>query len=161
MIGIISDTHDNVPNIINAVEVFKKKRVSFVIHLGDIISPASVNFFKGLNMKFIKGNCDGDIDHLKKKCADIGAEFLGDFAMLEIKGKKLALYHGTDQNRLAELIGSGKYDYVLHGHTHKKRDNKINSTRVINPGAHYYKCENTIILLDLDKDKVEFVDVGA
>ena len=30
MIGIISDTHDNVPNIIKAVELFKEKNVEFV-----------------------------------------------------------------------------------------------------------------------------------
>ena len=74
MIGIISDTHDNVPNILNALEVFKKKKVSFVLHLGDIIAPATVKYFSGLNIKFIKGNCDGDVENIKRKCEEIGAE---------------------------------------------------------------------------------------
>ena len=38
-IGLISDTHDNIKNIENAISVFSNKRVSFVIHAGDIISP--------------------------------------------------------------------------------------------------------------------------
>jgi len=160
MIGIISDTHDNVPNILNALEVFKKKKVSFVLHLGDIIAPATVKYFSGLNIKFIKGNCDGDVENIKRKCEEIGAEYLGEFAEIEVKNKKLALYHGTDKDRLAALISSGKYDYVLHGHDHKKKNQMVGKTRVINPGAHYYKCENTIVLLDIDKDKAEFVEVG-
>lgn len=159
MIGIISDTHDNVENIKNAAEVFRKKRVSFVIHLGDIIAPATVPFFKGLNMKFIKGNNDGDLEGIKAKCAEIGAEYLGEFHVMMVKGKKLALYHGTDKTRLAQIISSGNYDYVLHGHDHHKRDKKIGNTQVINPGAHYYQCENTIALLDVENNKVEFIEV--
>ena len=67
MIGIISDTHDNVLNIRKAVKVFQEKNVDFVIHLGDIISPSSTAFFKGVKVKFIKGNCDGDLAMIKKK----------------------------------------------------------------------------------------------
>ena len=159
MIGVIADTHDNIPNILNAMEVFKAKKVTFVIHLGDVIAPKTVTYFKGIPMRFIKGNNDGDIEGIKRKCEEIGAEYLGEFAMLNIKGKRIALYHGTDQKRLSELIASGEYQYVLHGHDHRKRFEKINMTRVLNPGGHYYQSENTIALLDFETDKVTFVDV--
>ena len=157
MIGIISDTHDNVENIQKAVKVFKNKKVEFVIHLGDIIAPASIKFFKGLKVKFIKGNCDGDIEHIQQKAKEIKSEYLGDFAEINIKNKKLALYHGSDPFRLADLIKSQKYDYVLHGHTHESRDEKRGKTRIINPGAHYWGGENKIVLLDIEKDKLEFI----
>jgi hypothetical protein len=159
MLGIISDTHDNVRNILKAVEIFRQKKVDFVMHLGDIIAPATVKFFNGLNMKFIQGNCDGDVDLLKKRIEEIGGEFLGETAELEIKGKKIFLCHGKDTSKLDNTIQSNKYDYVLHGHTHKNRNEKIGKTRVVNPGAHYYGAENTIVLLDLEKETVEFVDV--
>ncbi len=42
---------------------------------------------------------------------------------------------------------------------HKTRDEKIGKTRVINPGAHYYGCENKVVLLDLEKDNVEFIEL--
>ena len=72
LIGIISDTHDNVANILKAVEIFKV-RAEMVIHLGDIIAPATIQFFKDLKIAFLKGNCDGDIELLKKK-KDLFAE---------------------------------------------------------------------------------------
>ena len=39
IIGLISDTHDNIQNIQNAISLFTDKKVSFVIHVGDIVSP--------------------------------------------------------------------------------------------------------------------------
>ena len=160
MIGLISDTHDNIPNINKAVDIFKKKGVSLVIHLGDIVSPGTVLYFHGLNIKFIQGNCDGDIEWIKQKIQEINGEFLGKFAELELENKKIALFHGKQKAKLNELINSKKYDYVLHGHTHQKRDEKINNTHIINPGSHYLgEEEHTIALLDLEKDYVEFIKV--
>lgn len=157
MIGIISDTHDNVLNIRKAVKVFQEKNVDFVIHLGDIISPTSTAFFKGVKVKFIKGNCDGDLEMIKKKAEEIGSEFLGNSVELAIKGRKLVGVHGDNALILNKLINSGKYAYVLHGHTHIKRDEVIGNTRVINPGAHYWGAEDTIALLDVGANKLEFI----
>jgi putative phosphoesterase len=162
MIGIISDTHDNIPNVIKAAEIFRQKKPEFVIHLGDIVAPVTVLFFKGLKMRFIRGNCDGDIELTKEKVAEIQGEWLGDFAELDIKGKKIALTHGKYTQVLEQLIKSQKYDYVLHGHTHRAKDEKHGRSRVINPGGHYnspMQPEHTIALLDLQKDAVEFVDI--
>ena len=160
MIGIISDTHENIPNILEAVKVFQKHKADLVIHLGDIIAPATIRFFKGLNMKFIKGNCDGDLPNIIKKAQEIHGEYLGEFAVLDIKGKKIAALHGISQPEIDALVKSQQYDYLLRGHNHRKQDEKIGKTRIINPGAHYYQSENTIVLLDVEKDQVEFVEVA-
>ena len=159
MIGIISDTHDNVGNVIKAVELFKRKGCDLVIHSGDIVAPATVPFFKGLNMVFVKGNCDGDIEMIRAKAEEIGGKFFLENHELEYHGKRIAVTHGKYQTVLTALIDSQRFDYVLHGHTHKSRDEHIGKTRVINPGAHYYGAENTISLLDPAKDIVEFVRV--
>ena len=156
IIGVISDTHENVANILKAVEEFKKENVEFVIHLGDVIAPGTVKFFEGLNMKFIQGNCDGDIDLLKQKIEEKGWEFLGETAELELNGKKIFLSHKPNE----EAINSGKYAYVFHGHTHKKRLETVGNTTVLNPGAHYWKSENTIVVLDLEKDEARFLELS-
>jgi predicted phosphodiesterase len=39
MIGIISDSHDNMDAIRRAVEFFNKKEVKAVLHAGDLVSP--------------------------------------------------------------------------------------------------------------------------
>ncbi len=159
MIGIISDTHDNVPNIIKAIKIFENANVDFIIHCGDVIAPATVKFFKGIHTKVVKGNCDGDIDHLKSVLEEIKGEYLGEVGELDISGKRILVYHGKYQEKLQKFIDSQEYDYILTGHTHQTRDEKIEKTRVINPGAHFYGCENKIVLLDLKEDSIEFIEV--
>ncbi|MFH0875823.1 MAG: metallophosphoesterase [archaeon] len=159
MIGIISDTHDNIGNIKKAISVFKARNVDFAFHCGDIVAPFTVTFFKDVKMKFIQGNCDGDIPMIRKNIELIGGEFLGTIAEFNHGGKKFAAYHGNLTDVLDKLISSKKYDYVLTGHTHKRRDELIGKTRVINPGAHYYGAENTIALLDVEKNKLELIQL--
>jgi len=160
MIGIISDTHDNVANIKKAVKLFKGKKCDLVVHCGDIVAPITIGFFKGLNIKFVKGNCDGDIEFLKKKSEEINAEFCGEICKFERNNKKFLAYHGKDQAKLQKFIEKQDYDYILTGHTHKSLDKKIGKTRVINPGAHYYGCENKIAVLDEVNDILEFIEVN-
>ncbi|MCP3682563.1 MAG: metallophosphoesterase [bacterium] len=160
MIGIISDTHDNVVNVQKAVALFKEKNVEFVIHLGDVVAPRTIQYFSGLTMKFVKGNCDGaDYDLMMEKIAELGAEYYDEWLELDYKGKKLVALHGKDEKKLQSFIESGKFDYVLHGHTHVKRDEKKGNTRIINPGAHYFGGENNIAFLDVETDNLEFIEL--
>ncbi len=61
-IGIVADSHDNVPAIKKAVEYFNKSNIRFVIHAGDYIAPFSVKEFLKLKTKLlgIFGNNDGE-----------------------------------------------------------------------------------------------------
>lgn len=156
-IGIISDTHDNVQNILRAVKIFKDKEVKLVLHCGDVISPKSITFFKGVVVKFVAGNCDGDIHNLKEKAATVGSEYLGEIAEIVLEKKKILVYHGQDKQKLDKFIKSLKYNYVLTGHTHQLRDERVGETRVLNPGAHYYGSSDTVMLLDLANDEVEVI----
>ena len=159
MIGIISDTHENESAIKKAVKIFKDKNPDFVVHCGDIISPPMLDYFKGLKMKFIYGNNDGERDGLNARAKEFGFEEITDEKMFEYKGNKFYVYHGTNKQKLDSAIKSNKYDYVLTGHTHIKSDEKIGKTRVINPGALFRIYPYTIALLDVSKDKVKFVEV--
>ena len=157
LIGLISDTHDNIANIMKAVEIFKERKVDFVLHLGDVVAPATIRFFKGVKLKVLKGNCDGDIENMRLRLKDIEGEHLGAGWEAELDGKKIAAIHGDNQLRLEQLIASKQHDYVFHGHTHIRRDERLGKTRVINPGAHYWQSEGTIALLDVERDRLEFI----
>ncbi|MBI2654182.1 metallophosphoesterase [Candidatus Woesearchaeota archaeon] len=159
MIGIISDTHENEEAIKRAVKVFKDRKVEFVVHCGDIISPPMLEHFKELKMKIVYGNNDGERVGLNNKASEYGWEEVTDEKEFEYKGKKFYVYHGTKREKLYAAIKSNKYDYILTGHTHIKRNDKIGKTRVINPGALFRIYPYTIALLDVDKDEVEFVEV--
>jgi putative phosphoesterase len=159
MIGIISDTHDNVANVLKAIKVFENANVDFIVHCGDVVAPLTVNYFRGIRTLIVKGNCDGDVSHIKENVEAIGGEYLGEVGKLDITGKKILIYHGDNEERLQEFIDLGEYDYILTGHTHKTRDERIGKTRVINPGAHYYGAENKVVLLDIEKDNAHFIEL--
>ena len=159
MIGIISDTHENEAAIKKAVEIFKKSNVDFVVHCGDIISPPMLEHFNGLKMKFVFGNNDGERDGLNKNAQALGFEEITDEKEFEYKSKKFYVYHGTDRGKLGSAIKSNKYDYVLTGHTHIKRDEKTGKTRIINPGALFRIKNYTIALLDELTDELRFAEI--
>ncbi len=160
MIGIISDTHEQEEIARKAVAIFNKNNVGLVVHCGDIISPPMLEHFKGLDIKFVFGNNDGERAGLNKKAAELGLEEITDEKEFEFKGKMFYACHGKNREKLAAAVKSNKYDYVLAGHTHVKKDEKSGRTRVINPGALFRAYPCTIALLDAEKDTLEFVEVN-
>jgi len=68
LIGLISDTHDNLPMIEKAVKKLNEENVALVLHAGDYISPFVIPKFKTLNAPLIGvfGNNDGDHEFLRK-----------------------------------------------------------------------------------------------
>jgi len=161
IIGLISDTHDSVPHIKQAVSLFKKRKVELVLHAGDFCSPFTIPPFEGLPLKGVFGNNDGDYYLLMKKCEEIGAELMGSFGELRINDCKIALYHGTDAPITAALERCGNYDIVISGHTHQKKAEIVNDTLAVNPGtAHGFGEEATVALLDTTTKEVEFGDLG-
>ena len=74
MIGIISDSHDNMNALWKAVEFFNERGVKAVLHAGDLISPFTARAFKELKPKlyFVFGNNDGDRVTLIKRLEEIG-----------------------------------------------------------------------------------------
>lgn len=159
MIGILSDTHENVPVIEKAVAIFRERRPELVIHCGDIISPPVLAHFAPLPMRFVYGNNDGEREGLAAKASELGFGEIADELELNVKGRSFWIYHGTKSARIEEKAKTELYDYILCGHTHKLRDERRGRTRIINPGALFMAEEYTIALLDPGSDKLEIVKV--
>jgi putative phosphoesterase len=157
-IGIISDSHDHMENIKSAVQIFKEKKVDYVLHLGDYINPASVKLFQGVKLIGIFGNNDGDKFRLINSFNEIGGEIKGDFFEFEEDGLKVACYHGTEPQIKDSLIESGKYDVVIYGHTHKYENSHVNNTLVLNPGtAHGFWKDATVMVFDTNTRESEMI----
>lgn len=62
LIGIMSDTHDNLIFTKKAIKLFNSRKVEHVIHAGDYTSPFTLKLFRELKCKYtgIFGNNDGD-----------------------------------------------------------------------------------------------------
>lgn len=39
LVGIITDTHDNLAGIQKAIQIFKEQKIEMLIHCGDWVSP--------------------------------------------------------------------------------------------------------------------------
>ncbi len=135
IVGILSDTHDSLPLINQAVEQLNKMNVELVLHAGDYISPFVTNIFKRLKAPMIGvfGNNDGDRALLKKKFAEFGADIRGRFAFVVVDGLRIALLHGDEIELLRSLLELESHDVLISGHTHAPKTYRKGRTLIINP----------------------------
>jgi putative phosphoesterase len=163
LIGIISDSHDNMNALRKAVEFFNERGVKAVLHAGDLISPFTARAFKELKPKlyFVFGNNDGDKLTLTKWLEEIGATSCGDFGDLTIDGLHIALLHGTNEALVKALAKSGEFDVVIRGHTHEPNVKIIEGVPVINPGesSGVLSGKSTVAILEIANLNVEITQL--
>lgn len=163
MIGIISDSHDNMDALRKAVKFFNEREVKAVLHAGDLVSPFTARAFKELKPKlyFVFGNNDGDKVTLTKRFEEIGATSCGDFGDLTIDGLHIALMHGTNEALVKALAKSGEFDVVVRGHTHNPSVKIIDGVTVINPGesAGVLSGKSTVAILEIANLNVEITQL--
>ena len=162
LIGIISDTHDNLPKIEKVVERLNAENVALVLHAGNFVYPFVIPKFRALNAKLIGvfGNNDGDHEFLKKRFSEIeNCEVRGRFAEINVEGLRIALLHGDNNELLNSLINCGGFDVVVYGHSHAKKAHRNGKTLIVNPGeaCGYLSGEATIALLDTTKREAKIV----
>ena len=158
-IGLIADSHENMPMIAEAVGLFNREGVEFVLHAGDIISPITAKEFQSLKAKMIAvfGNNDGEKFFLREKFKPIGEIHERKWEG-EIGGKKILLIHVPDM--LDTLERSGSYDIIVYGHTHKI-DVRKGKTLVINPGecGGWITGRCTVAVLDTERMEVDIQEL--
>jgi putative phosphoesterase len=162
LIGIISDTHDNLPTIEKAVKKLNDENVALVLHAGDYVSPFVIPKFKALNVKLIGvfGNNDGDHELLRKRFSETeNCTIRGRFAEINVEGFKIALLHGDETELLDALINCDGFDAVVHGHSHANVSRRNGKTLIVNPGeaCGYLTGKATIALLDTVKREAKIV----
>jgi putative phosphoesterase len=162
LIGVMSDTHDRLDAVEKAISFFNSKDITDVLHAGDLVSPFVVPLFSKLKAKlhFVWGNNEGEHDFIKVRFADIGVAPLGDFAALQLGGRKIALLHGIHEEIIDSLIESGFYDLVVRGHNHKAEIIE-GETLVVNPGevCGYLTGHQTVALIDLKEMNGQIVEL--
>ena len=96
-IGVMSDSHDNVPNIRKALAIFAAEGCEVLIHAGDIVAPFSVKeilTFKG-PVYGVFGNNDGEKAGIVKLWPHV---FCGPY-LFELGGLRILVCH--DETELA------------------------------------------------------------
>lgn len=156
LIGLISDTHDNMPLIERAVTIFNERKVQHVIHAGDFCSPFVFRKLKHLSCEFtgIYGNNDGEKILLQKLS---NSRIFTQPHIFELAGKKIVVIH---EHHVADaLAASGHYDLIVYGHTHEAVVKTVGKTLVINPGetSGWLYGTHTIAIADLERMTADIV----
>ena len=163
IIGLISDTHDRLPLIDEAVNLLNQIDVKLVLHAGDYIAPFVASSFKQLNAPLVGvfGNNDGDRTLLTKKFAEFGADIRGRFAFVVVDGLRIALLHGDETDLMKSLLELESHDVLVCGHTHAPKTYRKGRTLVINPGeaCGILSGKPTMSLLDTEKLEVKMLSL--
>ncbi len=151
-IGIISDTHDHHRNVVQAVEIFARHKVEYVLHAGDIVAPFTAKAFselKGVRFIAVYGNNDGEKLFLRQTIEGFGGEIHEYCYKGELAGRKVYMTH-THHN-IEELVASQQYDLIVYGHTHRQDIRKVGRTLIVNPGeaTDWITGSSHLVILDL------------
>jgi hypothetical protein len=156
LIGIISDTHDNLNLTRKAIDLFNMKRVELVIHAGDFTSPFTLKLFKELTCKYVGifGNNDGDKLLLLERS---GGNIYNQPYIFTLHNKKIIVLH--EHYIVDALADSGHFDLIVYGHTHEPIVKRVKHTLVVNPGeaGSLLYGNSTVAIADLEKMEAEII----
>jgi uncharacterized protein len=155
-IGIMSDTHDNLPMIRRAIDRLEMEGATVLIHAGDFVAPFSVKYvlqFPG-KVYAVFGNNDGE----KAGIRATGLDVTDPPRKLEIGGRVLVVAH-TKEQTTGMAAGA---DVVVCGHTHQTVV-EGRSPLVINPGecGGWLTGRSTVVVLDTDDVSARLIDLSA
>ncbi|MFW6132555.1 MAG: metallophosphoesterase family protein [Planctomycetota bacterium] len=168
-VGLVSDSHGHVRRLRQALEELADLGAEAVVHCGDVGSPeclAALGAAAPVALA-VAGNMDRRVDRLAAAAERAGVTFSTRHVELDLgcagEGPSaLVATHGHDAHLLDALVRGGQFAYVCHGHTHRRRDERIGGARVINPGALRHPRGGTrpsAALLDTVAEAVTWVEV--
>jgi putative phosphoesterase len=160
-IGIVSDTHDRVEAVAEAVRLLAEQRVELILHCGDIESVETVAAFQLIPTHFVYGNWDKDRAKLGAAIKAIGGTAHDSFGALELAGKRIAWVHSHERHQLYQLEHCDYFDYLFYGHTHVREQHRTGKTLVANPGALFRANPKTCIVLDVVTGELKPVIVST
>lgn len=142
-IAILSDTHENKPNLISALQAAARLKAERVLFCGDLCGPFMIkqfgeHFLGPIDIVF--GNNDGDRFRMAENALAIPHITLhGEYAALEIDGKRIGMTHYPFYAQA--MAKSGDYDLVVFGHDHLVRIETYGNCLAVNPGTvfEYYE----------------------
>ena len=157
-IGILADSHGHADVTALAAQALVRAGVEMFIHLGDIETEEVLDELTLRPARLVWGNCDWASVALTRYAEHLGITVDGVVGHLDVGPKRIVFTHGHLPGHMQAALDE-EVDYLLHGHTHEPRDERVGATRVINPGALFRARRYTAVVLDPLADEVEFVEV--
>ena len=158
MIGILSDSHDNLPAVRLAVRLFRDRDCELVLHSGDIVAPFTAQELRscGCPVRAVFGNCDGEKEGLRKAFDGWGA--IGE-PPVRLKHGRLSITLTHRDTGLDRLLKSSSGGVLIFGHTHRPLVERRGTALLVNPGeaGGWLRGESTAALLDPATLAVEII----
>jgi len=154
-IGLIADTHDNMPKIKKALAAFTARKVEAIIHAGDIVSPFAAKLLRSTKLPIyaVYGNNDGE----RKGLAELFAGICDGPRLVELDNRKILVAHSLV--RIPDSARAG-VDAIVVGHTHVVELQRTKPL-VINPGecGGWLYGKTSVAVLDTSRMSVEEVSL--
>ncbi|QLC33570.1 metallophosphoesterase [Halarchaeum sp. CBA1220] len=162
LVGVVSDTHDDLERARRAVAHFEDAGCETVVHCGDVVAPFTAAVFESDAFDFhaVRGNNDGE--WALRDAIEAFGTYHGESAALTLGGADFAVYHGTSETLVDALVSCGDYDYVLHGHTHERGHDIAAGTQRVNPGGLPFSGGDDryhVATIDTESGDVTFADL--
>ena len=129
LVGVVSDTHNNIKNIKNIIDIFNNEKVDIVIHTGDITQPKTLRIFSNLSCPMIGvfGNNDRSEKGLEEACKDLNFDFKDPPFSISLKNKKIVIFHEPDPiNDFIKEHQDIKFFFLFSRRSDQNIINKIN-----------------------------------
>lgn len=163
LIGVLSDSHDQIANLRDAIDYCNENDISKIIHCGDLISPFMLNQLARFHgeIHLIYGNNVGDLHLISQLCETKFPNIThhGPMGTLTVGSCTIGFHHYPEVAR--GLAATEEYKVVCCGHNHKYNTEQIGTTLLVNPGDLLGKdiCP-CFSVLDTETLKVDKVEVG-
>ena len=158
-IGLTGDTHNNLKNVEKICDIFNSFNLDFVIHTGDISLPKTLLLFDKLSvdLKGVFGNNDQEEkEELLKVCKEKNFIFKEKLKIKISENNYLFAIH--DPNDIEDTFYEAG-NIIVHGHTHRFRNEVYKDTFIFNPGecAGIMKGMNKIGIIDTVVPEMEII----
>ena len=162
-IGLIADTHDRLPAILELVKQMQAGGAGMVLHAGDYCAPFALKAFEEAHMSLagVFGKNDGDQQGLVSRAQSaFGAELFESPHSFEIGGRRILLVHDIADVQKRSVTS---HEIVIHGHTHQQEMKTRGETLIVNPGegCGWLYGTPSAAMLDLDSRQVEFLSLSS
>jgi len=156
-IGVVSDTHNRLPNVQRIVELFNAAAVERVIHTGDVTQARTLHAFAALAapLTVVFGNND-EREPLREAAAAHGFELSDGPLELTLAGRRIVVVH--DSRDFAGVLDD-THELALHGHDHRHVVERAGGRLIFNPGecAGHMVGYNAVGVVDLATLDVELL----
>lgn len=136
LLVIISDIHDNIPNLEKCLNWCRENKVENLICCGDITTIETASYlaqnFPG-EIFVVAGNAEIYKESELNKLKNIN--YYGEIGINEIAGVKIGFCHEKEKVERIKELSPFPLDFIFYGHTHKPWLEKDGNVIISNPGT--------------------------